>query len=346
MSKITSEILAKVAPGTPRAKRDRFLSDFNSVLPKYGITTELRVAAFLTTVCFESDYFKALAEYADGWAYDISRNKKKALGLGNTEVGDGPKYKGAGGIETTGKKNYQRLSDRLGVDFVAHPEELRTEKYFVEAACVFWGDNKFNALADKGKITAIQNLTNRGDAHKPALALSSRLKIYQTVLDILPHDFNLQDSAVPFEPPHPEQASANTADTSQDPPIVVKDNDTVQIENQSAPPPPQEEPVVVEKIEATPSIISKVKVWYGAVSGAFGTVLAGFFAWLQGASTVIIVSSAASVTIIALVWMIQKHMATQKEADRQLEREKMAHELNMAQVRSAADPASNTVIVK
>lgn len=199
MSRITSEILAKVAPGTPHAKRDRFLADFNSVLPKYGITTELRVAAFLTTVCFESDYFKALAEYADGWAYDISKNRKKALSLGNTEVGDGPKYKGAGGIETTGKNNYRRLSERLGVDFVANPNLLRTEKYFVEAACVFWDDNKFNALADKGKITAIQNLTNRGDAKKPAFALSSRLKIYQNILDILPDTFNL-NSAVSASP--------------------------------------------------------------------------------------------------------------------------------------------------
>jgi predicted chitinase len=201
MSEITSALLAQIAPGTPKAKRDRFIPFYNECLPRYGITTELRVAAFLTTVCFESDYFKALAEYADGWAYDISRNRKKALELGNTEVGDGPKYKGAGGIETTGKNNYRRLSKRLGIDFVTHPEKLRTVEYFVEAACVFWDDNKFNKLADKGKIVAIQNLTNRGDADKPAKALKSRVQIYQHILHVLPDDFNLISAAGPEAEP-------------------------------------------------------------------------------------------------------------------------------------------------
>lgn len=437
MGKITSEILAKVAPGTSKSKRDRFLADFNSVLPRYGITTELRVAAFLTTVCFESDYFKALAEYADGWAYDISRNRKKALSLGNTEVGDGPKYKGAGGIETTGKNNYRRLSERLGVDFVKHPELLRTEKYFVEAACVFWDDNHFNVLADKGKFTAIQNLTNRGDADKPALGLTNRKKIYQSVLDILPNDFNLSatsdipttqneqrddDQSTALKPAEPvaERPLLKFGDKGQDvldlqnalnlpttgdfdvatkrgvlwfqrdysksytPGLTVdgiagpatwaaleaqhldgvgaaggllpEDRTFIdpnlklppQTESEGSAgdektPPASDDPVIVDKVVAEDGIISKVKVWYGAVSGGAGTVLAGLIAWLQGASTVIIISSAASVTVIALVWMIQKHIATQKEADRQLEREKMAHDLTKLQMESAASTTLNTV---
>lgn len=192
MSTITSEILAKVAPLTKSNLRDRFLPYFNECLPRYHIINKDEVAAFLTTVCFESDYFKALAEYADGWVYDISRNRKKALELGNTQVGDGPKYKGAGGIETTGKKNYQRLSDRLGVDFVANPNLLRTEKYFVEAACVFWDDNHFNELADNEEITRIENITNRGSGNKTAKALATRLKIYANVMSVLPDDFSLE----------------------------------------------------------------------------------------------------------------------------------------------------------
>lgn len=198
MSKITSEILAKIAPGTPQHLRDRFIPYYNECMPRYGIVDRLEVAAYLTTVCFESDYFKALAEYASGWDYDISRNPKKARTLGNYSVGDGPRYKGAGGIETTGKYNYQRLTDRLGVDFVNHPELLRTEKYFVEAACVFWDDHDFNALADRGEITLIENITNRGSGDKTAKALNDRLVIYRTVLAVLPKDFTL-GGALPAE---------------------------------------------------------------------------------------------------------------------------------------------------
>ncbi len=216
-TQITSELLAKIAPGTPRAKRDRFIPYYNECLPRYGINDRLEVAAFLTTVCFESDYFKALAEYADGWAYDITRNRKKALELGNIDPGDGPKYKGAGGIETTGKKNYRRLSDRLGVDFVAHPEWLRTEKYFVEAACVFWDDNHFNELANDGEITKIENITNRGSGNKTAKALADRLKIYKTVLAVLPKDFELSSESSPTtqtgsaEPNAPEGPAKESA---------------------------------------------------------------------------------------------------------------------------------------
>lgn len=207
MSKITSEILEKVAPRTPKAKRDRFIPYLNECLPRYGITTELRVSAFLTTVCFESDYFQALREYASGWDYDITVNKKKALALGNTEKGDGPKYKGGTGIQTTGKNNFRDLTERIGkrdgVDFVKHPEKIAQLKYFVEGACVYWDDHNFNKLADKGKIEAIQNLTNRGDADKPAKALRDRLRIYASVLHILPDDFEL-DAAEEVKPKIPE----------------------------------------------------------------------------------------------------------------------------------------------
>lgn len=262
MSKITSAILQKVAPGTPKAKRDRFLADFNSVLPKYGITTELRVAAFLTTVCFESDYFKALAEYADGWAYDISRNPKKARELRNIAVGDGPKYKGAGGIETTGKKNYKRLSDRLGVDFVNNPMLLRTEKYFVEAACVFWDDNKFNKLADAGKITAIQNITNRGSADKPAKALASRLKIYHNILDILPDDFKLGEDSPPAKK---EEVSTEGPDvTTEENSVKVKvEGSNVEVEQNSNA--PQAEPKIAVVAAKPPSFFTRL---WAKVTGA------------------------------------------------------------------------------
>ncbi len=229
MSQITADILAKVAPHTPHALRDRFIPYFNECLPQYEITTKERVSAFLTTVCFESDYFKALSEYASGWAYDISQNPKKARELGNTVKGDGPRYKGAGGIETTGKKNYKRLSDRLGVDFVANPGLLRTEKYFVVAACVFWDDNNFNDLADDDEITRIENITNRGSGNKTAKALDDRLAIYRVLMAFLPDDFDLstaQPQPAPLEPQVQTngELSPQTDDTQANQPDVVPSN--------------------------------------------------------------------------------------------------------------------------
>lgn len=42
--------------------------------------------------------------------------------LGNTEPGDGAKYKGRGYVMITGRSNYQRATDELGVDFINNPE--------------------------------------------------------------------------------------------------------------------------------------------------------------------------------------------------------------------------------
>lgn len=200
MSEITSELLKKIAPSTPKAKRDRFIPYFNSILPKYGVTTKKRVSAFLATVVMESDYLKATEEYADGWAYDVSRNKKKARELGNTEVGDGPKYKGRTLIQTTGKDNYQRVSDELGVDFVANPKWLAKPNYAVEGACIFWRDNKLNSYSDRGQFGQVEGIVNRGSKDKVAKDFPKRQAIYNILMKELTDDFDLTvGSDVPQE---------------------------------------------------------------------------------------------------------------------------------------------------
>jgi len=219
MSKITAEILAKVAPGTEKAKRDRFLPYFNEALPRYGITTELRVAAFLTTVCFESDYFRATEEYASGKDYDITVNRKKAIGLGNLEPGDGVKYKGRTLIQTTGKKQYQKVTDKFGlkngVDFVENPKKLAELKWAVEGACSYWEDSRLNGYADKGKFFAIQGLVNRGSPDKTAKDYKKREGIYLNVLHILPDDFKLDSAASPIDQNEQAGRSEPSSETTQ-----------------------------------------------------------------------------------------------------------------------------------
>jgi predicted chitinase len=196
-------ILQKLAPLTKKPLRDRFVPHLEDACARYQINTELRLAAFLATICFESDYFKATEEYASGWAYDKSKNPGKAKELGNTEPGDGPRFKGRGLIQLTGRYNYRAFDQYVdmlviagnkaldGCSFILdEPESVATPLLAVESACWYWQTHKLNSYADKGKFAAIQGLVNRGDANKRALDLDKREKLYTTALRAIPDDFS------------------------------------------------------------------------------------------------------------------------------------------------------------
>ncbi len=64
----------------------------------------------------ETDQGKTMFEYASGKAYEGRDD------LGNSEDGDGPRFKGRGFVQITGRKNYKKYSDFLGIDLVGNPD--------------------------------------------------------------------------------------------------------------------------------------------------------------------------------------------------------------------------------
>lgn len=172
-----SDLLKKLAPKTSKAKRERFVPYLADALPRYQIDSRKRISAFIATCCFESDYFKATEEYADGWEYDKSRNPRKAKELGNTEKGDGPKFKGRGLIQLTGRANYYEFSWSFAIPgnlYVQKPEALASPDLAVETACWYWRQHDLNKYADIHDFDAIQGVVNRGDAEKKAKDLVKR----------------------------------------------------------------------------------------------------------------------------------------------------------------------------
>ena len=57
--------------------------------------------------------------------------------LGNTSATDGSKYKGRGLVQITGKDNYQRVGNIIGVDLVNNPELVKDPKYAAAAAMAY-----------------------------------------------------------------------------------------------------------------------------------------------------------------------------------------------------------------
>ena len=57
--------------------------------------------------------------------------------LGNTQPGDGSKFKGRGLIQLSGRDNYKRVGDIIGVDLVANPELVNDPKYAAAVAMAY-----------------------------------------------------------------------------------------------------------------------------------------------------------------------------------------------------------------
>ena len=83
---------------------------------RQGVTSPRKVAYILGTAYHETGAFTIPLEWASGEDYEFWAD------LGNNSLGDGPRYKGRGYIQLTGKVNYQRYEDLLGVSLVAQPE--------------------------------------------------------------------------------------------------------------------------------------------------------------------------------------------------------------------------------
>lgn len=132
---------------------------YKTLLNGYHINTPLRLAHFLAQIDHESGGFKYLTELGNRAYFNKYEGRKD---LGNTEVGDGFRFRGRGYIQVTGRYNYLQLSKDTGIDFVNNPDLLATEVNAIVSACWFWSKRKLNALADKDDLIGITRRVNGG----------------------------------------------------------------------------------------------------------------------------------------------------------------------------------------
>jgi putative chitinase len=133
----------------PFAKPDNilaFLTPLNLACHEYQINTDARIRMFLANVTVESGSLQYVKELDSGVAYEGRKD------LGNTSPGDGPKYKGRGLLQITGKFNYDLCGKSLGLDLVSSPELLEQPIYAAESAGWFWSTKGLNDLADQGNF--------------------------------------------------------------------------------------------------------------------------------------------------------------------------------------------------
>ena len=123
---------------------DREIVELNSCLMDWDIIYPLRIRHFLAQTAHESGGGKWKKELSDGWYLEGRTD------IGNTQSGDGPKFKGAGYIQLTGRANYQAFSDwkRDDPKIMAIGCEHVADTYPFTSAGFWWSSNNMNSLCD------------------------------------------------------------------------------------------------------------------------------------------------------------------------------------------------------
>jgi len=133
-----------------------------------------REAMFIAQLCHESGGFRYVEELASGKAYEGRKD------LGNTEEGDGIRFKGRGLIQITGRENYRACGDALGVDLLSDPSSLEHPDLACRSAAWFWHKRGLNELADKGDFRTITKRINGG-----LNGWADRLAFYEKAQEVL-----------------------------------------------------------------------------------------------------------------------------------------------------------------
>lgn len=193
------------------SESDAWYDELVEVLPKYDITTVERVAGFIAQCAHESGDFKSLEEnlnysekalnsvfgryFGPGKrnAAEYARNpekianyvymdefRSKAGQMGNTQPGDGWRFRGRGLKQLTGRNNYTAFAKSVGMTAEEASEYLETKKGAVESACWFWNTSKLNTIADKCDIVAMTKKINGG-----TIGLDDRKQRFEKALAVL-----------------------------------------------------------------------------------------------------------------------------------------------------------------
>lgn len=193
---------------------EEWCEELNKALDKYDINTPKRVAGFISQCAHESRDFTATeenlnysqsslervfgryfgpgkrdaAEYhrkpekiANYVYMDEYRSRRGALG--NTQPGDGWRFRGGGLKQLTGRNNYEGFAKDYGITAEEAADWVRTKEGALASALWFWSRNNLNTIADTGDVVALTKKINGGD-----IGLSDRQRRYSIAMQALTGD--------------------------------------------------------------------------------------------------------------------------------------------------------------
>jgi putative chitinase len=157
---LTQNKMKGIMPRATDALLDRYYVLIVDTMHDYEINTPLRIAHFLAQVGVECGDLRWMQELDSG-AY-LNGNDD----LGNTEDGDGPRFKGRGLLQLTGRSNYTAYGEYCDRDFLSDTTSvlIATDASFaVDSAGWYWTTlKKVNPLADADNVHAVTHKVNGG----------------------------------------------------------------------------------------------------------------------------------------------------------------------------------------
>lgn len=153
------EYVTQGVTGKISASKEKYRDAIWAEMAKNGITSKNEVAAFLSQIATETGDLKWLEEIASGASYEGRRD------LGNTQPGDGRRFKGRGLIQLTGRANYERFAKYIGrPEIMQNPQLVSQDPTLaVQSAIFYWNTRKgLREAAQRGDIDKVSRLVNGG----------------------------------------------------------------------------------------------------------------------------------------------------------------------------------------
>lgn len=171
---IELEQLREIMPGLSAEQAAAVLPYLNRALVEAEINTPLRQAAFLAQVAHEStDLTDWVEQGGRSYFNRYEPGTRPGRRVGNTQRGDGYRFRGRGPLQLTGRDNYTRAGRDLGLDLVGDPDQVATPEVGFRTSAWYWNQRNLNRIADRGDFRLLTRRVNGGLNH-----YSERAAIY------------------------------------------------------------------------------------------------------------------------------------------------------------------------